>query len=242
MAPALLALIFQSHAVLQRNVPIPIYGFIPSGAVVNVEFAGITLSTVADSTGRWAALFPAMSAGGPFTLSANASTGARAVAEDILIGDVVLCGGQSNMVRFDANHTCAPYNHAPQKQTLTPTLHPLNPNQTGHARVLCKSRRDPPITKNETTNRKTLHPKPYQNRHSTQARRPPPRPRTPRRATLRSPQTTPPRRCASSSRCTRGPRGSILAPHPVFPPRAGLQFAIQWMGCAPRARVTCPWA
>jgi len=118
MAPALLALIFQSHAVLQRNVPIPIYGFIPSGAVVNVEFAGITLSTVADSTGRWAALFPAMSAGGPFTLSANASTGARGGGGHSYRG----CGA----VRWAIKH--GTFRREPHLRALQPRPPKTNPN------------------------------------------------------------------------------------------------------------------
>ena len=93
---SLFALIFQSHAVLQRDAPIPVWGFQAASTSVDVTLAGVTLSAVADASGRWGVTFPSMGAGGPFTLSGNASTGARASLEDVLIGDVVLCSGQSS--------------------------------------------------------------------------------------------------------------------------------------------------
>ena len=94
---SILAAIFSSHMVLQRNAPIPVWGFLPAGTQVDVALGGTALSASADATGRWGVEFPALPAGGPFILAANASTGTRALLEDVLVGDLVLCGGQSNM-------------------------------------------------------------------------------------------------------------------------------------------------
>ena len=94
---ALLALLFSRGAVRQRRVPIPVWGFAPAGTQVDVAFAGSTLRAAADASGRWAVAFPALEAGGPYFLSANASNGARQAANDVLVGEVVLCSGQSNM-------------------------------------------------------------------------------------------------------------------------------------------------
>lgn len=93
---SLFALIFQSHAVLQRDAPIPVWGFQAANTGVDVTLAGVTLSTAADASGYWRVTFPSMGAGGPFNLSGSASTGLTTSLEDILIGDVVLCSGQSS--------------------------------------------------------------------------------------------------------------------------------------------------
>ncbi|HEX4266917.1 MAG TPA: sialate O-acetylesterase [Steroidobacteraceae bacterium] len=105
-AAALLYSTFQDHAVLQREVPIPVWGTTTAGATITVTLAkntGAVSSTTARATaqagpdGRWQATLPALPAGGPYTLSAASSSGARDKAGDILIGDVFLCSGQSNM-------------------------------------------------------------------------------------------------------------------------------------------------
>jgi sialate O-acetylesterase len=51
----------------------------------------------ADAAGHWSATLPAMHAGGPFMLGAQASSGAKEAVSDVVIGDVFLCSGQSNM-------------------------------------------------------------------------------------------------------------------------------------------------
>ena len=90
---SILALIFSSHMVLQRGTDIPVWGFMAAGTNVSVSFGAQTLSATSDPTGRWAVTFPAMSAGGPFVLSANSTSGEQQILEDVLVGDVVLCSG-----------------------------------------------------------------------------------------------------------------------------------------------------
>ena len=93
----LLASIFQDHAVLQRERPLAVWGSAAPGDAVTVSLNGQQASAKADASGRWSAQLPAMEAGGPFTLEARTGSGTTQALSDILIGDVWLCSGQSNM-------------------------------------------------------------------------------------------------------------------------------------------------
>ncbi len=78
--------------VLQRDVPIKVWGFADAGEQVNLSFRGVELQTKADNAGRWQVELPIQEAGGPFTMQIN-----EIELKDILVGDVWLCSGQSNM-------------------------------------------------------------------------------------------------------------------------------------------------
>lgn len=96
--------IFGDHAVLQRDRPIAVWGTAAPGATVTVRLADRSVTAVAGSDGKWRATLPAMTAGGPYTLTVGGTTGAPAQqVSDVLIGDVFLCGGQSNM-EFQIRH------------------------------------------------------------------------------------------------------------------------------------------
>lgn len=88
--------LFADHAVLQRDRPISIWGRADPGAGVVVSLADRTVRATADAEGRWNAMLPALPAGGPHDLTLE-SGGRTTVRRDILIGDVFLCSGQSNM-------------------------------------------------------------------------------------------------------------------------------------------------
>ncbi len=88
--------LFTDHAVLQRDRPIEVWGHANAGDSVTVTLADATQTARADAQGRWALKLPAQRAGGPFTLSARTDTAAQN-ADDVLVGDVWLCSGQSNM-------------------------------------------------------------------------------------------------------------------------------------------------
>jgi hypothetical protein len=105
-APAFAGM-FSDHAVLQRGQPIDVWGKAPASAVVTVSFNGKTEKATADGSGRWRVRLPAMQAGGPYVLTAATQDGS-ATLNDILVGDVLLCGGQSNMELAMANATNAP--------------------------------------------------------------------------------------------------------------------------------------
>lgn len=91
-----LASIFQNHAVLQRDLPLPIWGMGEPGERVTVRFAGHEVQTEIDGRGHWLLRLPSLPAGGPHTLSVE-SVSVRVDVIDLLVGDVWLCSGQSNM-------------------------------------------------------------------------------------------------------------------------------------------------
>ncbi len=92
----LLSGLFVDHAVLQRDRPINVYGRAAVGEEVTVTLATASAQAKADAKGSWSLTLPAMAAGGPFTLAARAGSKTQ-TANDVLIGDVWLCSGQSNM-------------------------------------------------------------------------------------------------------------------------------------------------
>ncbi|HEX2082702.1 MAG TPA: sialate O-acetylesterase [Xanthomonadaceae bacterium] len=92
----LLHAMFQDHAVLQRDQPIRVWGQAQPGAEVRIAFAGKRTSARADAEGRWQAPLPPLPAGGPHTLVARSGSATQTV-RDVLVGDVWLCSGQSNM-------------------------------------------------------------------------------------------------------------------------------------------------
>ena len=88
--------LFQDHAVLQRDRPIAVWGNASPGAEVKLSFAGRRVQAHADAHGRWETKLPALKAGGPYTLTASSGAATQTVG-DVLVGDVWLCSGQSNM-------------------------------------------------------------------------------------------------------------------------------------------------
>lgn len=91
-----LARLFSDHVVLQRQKPIPVWGWANANEKVNVTLAGQSQNTKADATGKWMVKFTPLEAGGPFKMTVTAKSGSINV-NDILIGEVWLCSGQSNM-------------------------------------------------------------------------------------------------------------------------------------------------
>ena len=91
-----LGAVFSDHMVLQRNKPIVIYGKSKPGDLVEVVFFSKKLSTITNGSGQWKVAFPALKQGGPFEITVLAND-QKIVLNDILIGDVWLCSGQSNM-------------------------------------------------------------------------------------------------------------------------------------------------
>lgn len=95
--PPLLDEMFQDHAVLQRDRPIPVWGEAAPGEALTISLNGISAHAVADAKGHWRAQLPSMPAGGPYGLTARTRSGAEQSIGDVLVGDVWLCSGQSNM-------------------------------------------------------------------------------------------------------------------------------------------------
>ncbi len=87
--------LFTDNMVLQRGIPDPIWGWTTPGNAVNVRLNGRATRVVAGPDGKWVARIGPFKAGGPYTLTVK---GPQSVTlRNILIGDVWLCSGQSNM-------------------------------------------------------------------------------------------------------------------------------------------------
>ena len=91
-----LSAIFSDNMVIQQHKPIHIWGWAAKGESVEVRFLSQHLKTKADRNGQWSVTFKAIDHGGPYQLEVNGKNN-RVVLNNILIGEVWLCSGQSNM-------------------------------------------------------------------------------------------------------------------------------------------------
>lgn len=88
-----------SHMVVQRDLPVHVWGFAASGENIKVTFRGESRTAKADWVGQWSAYLAPGAAGGPFQMKIEGDGAASSaiVLEDVLVGDVWLASGQSNM-------------------------------------------------------------------------------------------------------------------------------------------------
>lgn len=90
--------LFSDHAVLQRDRPVRVWGGAHAGEKVTVKFHEQTVSVETDPTGYWEAWLKPEAAGGPYTLTVSGDAASAPLErKDILVGDVWLASGQSNM-------------------------------------------------------------------------------------------------------------------------------------------------
>jgi len=90
--------LFSDHLVLQRGCPVPVWGWAACGSKVSVCFAGQCRSAVAGSDGKWMVRLKAMKASGvPAVMTITGDQNQSVTIADVLVGDVWLCSGQSNM-------------------------------------------------------------------------------------------------------------------------------------------------
>lgn len=136
LADVRLPKIFGSHMVLQRNKPIPVWGWANAGEKVTVSLSGTGFTTLSQSAkagrdGKWMVWLKATGAGGPFQLQVKGKKNLITL-EDVLIGEVWVCSGQSNMqwtvkmsADADAEIAAAQYPQirhfeVPREMSLTP--------------------------------------------------------------------------------------------------------------------------
>jgi sialate O-acetylesterase len=86
--------LFSDHMVLQRGKPIWVWGWATPGEQVTVTLGRARVSVAAER-GEWRVRLPAQKAGGPFTLVVEGRN--RIEVQDVLVGEVWICSGQSNM-------------------------------------------------------------------------------------------------------------------------------------------------
>ncbi|HOM99068.1 MAG TPA: sialate O-acetylesterase [Acidobacteriota bacterium] len=87
--------LFTHHMVLQRDIPITIWGWAAPGEAIRVHFREQSGITTADEEGRWLLRLESESYGGPDTLVVEGEN--RISLEDVMVGEVWICSGQSNM-------------------------------------------------------------------------------------------------------------------------------------------------
>ena len=94
------ARIFGSNMVLQQGQENPIWGWAEKGEKITISFAGKTISLKADKSGKWSTKLPSLDYGLPLEMTIKGKNTIRF--ENILIGEVWICSGQSNM-EFSVN-------------------------------------------------------------------------------------------------------------------------------------------
>lgn len=124
--------VFSDHMVLQRNKPIQVWGWADAGENVKVSIGTASQTVKAGKDGKWQATLAQMGAGGPYTVVV---TGKNTVQfNDVMIGEVWLCGGQSNMewlLRDAANATqeISQANHPMIRQIKVSHVTALSPQE-----------------------------------------------------------------------------------------------------------------
>jgi len=136
--------LFQDHAVVQREAPLPIWGWAPAGEGITVQFAGQHRDVTANEEGYWRVVFDPIRERGPYQLVIRGKKSGVLEFGDILAGEVWLCGGQSNMevtvgetlMKENAPRDAAALSHIREytvgrniayypKTRITPDSHPL---------------------------------------------------------------------------------------------------------------------
>ncbi|WP_163407090.1 sialate O-acetylesterase [Flavobacterium ajazii] len=115
--------LFNDHMVLQRDVDIPVWGTASVNESVTVLLNGKSVVVQADGKGNWIAKLPKQKAGGPYKMEISGKN--RMVYNDVYVGDVWLCGGQSNMhmtVAKETRYWCGVINEA---EEVTNAKYPL---------------------------------------------------------------------------------------------------------------------
>jgi sialate O-acetylesterase len=95
--------LIRDSMVLQRESKIKLWGWASAGEKIEVRFAGKTAKAKTGKDGRWNLSLPAMKAGGPFTMTIKGNN--TITLHEILLGDVWICAGQSNMVHQMSLHS-----------------------------------------------------------------------------------------------------------------------------------------
>lgn len=125
LADVTLPRLISDGMVLQRETALKIWGWASRDEYIRVDFAGKTYDAVADADGKWHVLLPPLDAGGPYTMTITGDN--EVTVNDVLVGDVWFCSGQSNMVHMLNIHDVtyatdiAEANYQEIRQFLVPT-------------------------------------------------------------------------------------------------------------------------
>ncbi len=123
--------LFTNHMVLQREMKIPVWGKGASGEKIVVSLGSNMAETTADATGKWMVKLKPMKSGGPYNLKVKGEN--ELEFSDVLLGDVWICAGQSNMelpVRRSTNSKIEIANSANPQIRLLTVDHQANADST----------------------------------------------------------------------------------------------------------------
>lgn len=109
--------IFSDNMVLQRDLPVPLWGWAEPGEQVQLVFKGKTYQTAATADGKWTIKMDKFTAGGPFEMLVKGAANQLNI-KNILIGDVWVASGQSNMERGMQTDVKNGYEINPQDQEI----------------------------------------------------------------------------------------------------------------------------
>ncbi len=108
-----IASVFSDHIVLQQGMPVPVWGTGKAGENITVTFAGQEKYTQADENGRWMVRRdPLAVSAEPGTLTLRSADGEKKIT-DVLVGEVWIASGQSNMSYCLSQSTGSPEEKAP---------------------------------------------------------------------------------------------------------------------------------
>ena len=107
--------LFKDHMVLQRDMPIPVWGKATAGAIIKIQFANSEKETIADANGKWRIDLKSLKASfdSKKMIISSSLDKQKIEISDILVGEVWICSGQSNM-QFSVNG-------APEVKKLVPS-------------------------------------------------------------------------------------------------------------------------
>ncbi len=136
--------VFGSHMVLQRDIPLNVWGWDSPNQAVTVDIAGQHVSATANAQGEWKLKLAALKLGAPLTMTITGSSTVKF--EDVAVGEVWLCSGQSNMemgigMALNAQAEIAAANYPEIRLLMVPnrfTAQPMNDfeyNPNGHEGV-----------------------------------------------------------------------------------------------------------
>ena len=91
-----LAQLFSDHMVMQRDIPVPVWGWADPGEEITVAIDGQSKTAKANEAGKWMVRLDPMKVGEPRSMKVSGKSNSLEV-NDILLGEVWVCGGQSNM-------------------------------------------------------------------------------------------------------------------------------------------------
>jgi len=87
--------LFADHMVVQRELPVAVWGWADPGEAITVALGDQSKKTTADAAGKWSVRLDPLASGGPLKLTVAGKN--KIEINDVLVGEVWLCSGQSNM-------------------------------------------------------------------------------------------------------------------------------------------------